>query len=114
MAPIIVIGAGLAGLVAARTLQKAGKKVLVLEAKSNPGGRVQTRNINGFRIDHGFQVLFSAYPAVQRNLNLVDLELVPLPLSAVIVTALGRELIGDPVRDARSLLGTMFSLWRQL
>ena len=107
MAPIIVIGAGLAGLVAARTLQKAGKKVLVLEAKSNPGGRVQTRNINGFRIDHGFQVLFSAYPAVQRNLNLVDLELVPLPLSAVIVTALGRELIGDPVRDTRSLLGTI-------
>ena len=107
MASIIVIGAGLAGLVAARKLQNAGKKVLVLEAKSKPGGRVQTRIINGFRIDHGFQVLFSAYPTVQRNLDLADLELVPLPLSTIIVTSLGREIIGDPFRDVRSLLGTI-------
>jgi monoamine oxidase len=39
---VIVVGAGAAGLAAAQSLNKAGKRVLVLEARHRIGGRVWT------------------------------------------------------------------------
>jgi len=39
---ILVVGAGLAGLVAAYRLREAGKRVIVIEARDQPGGRVRT------------------------------------------------------------------------
>jgi monoamine oxidase len=42
---VIVIGAGLAGLSAARRLKERGASVIVLEARSRIGGRVQSERI---------------------------------------------------------------------
>ncbi|KAK6916133.1 Amine oxidase [Dillenia turbinata] len=44
---VIIIGAGLSGLVAARQLIFLGFKVVVLEGRNRPGGRVKTRTMNG-------------------------------------------------------------------
>lgn len=55
---VVVVGAGYSGLTAARTLQRAGKKVLVLEARDRVGGRVHTQHLeNGLYIDLGAQWL---------------------------------------------------------
>ncbi len=52
-ADVLVIGAGFAGLTATRNLQRAGKKVVVLEARDRVGGRVMRGTIAGYPIDVG-------------------------------------------------------------
>ena len=54
-ADVIIVGAGLAGLVAARRLHAAGRSVVVLEARDRVGGRTLTRTIDGDTIDLGGQ-----------------------------------------------------------
>ena len=49
----IVVGAGMAGLAAARTLRQSGKKIVVLEARDRVGGRVKAGNLAGHTIDLG-------------------------------------------------------------
>jgi oxygen-dependent protoporphyrinogen oxidase len=67
---VVVVGAGLAGLAAARTLMREGVRVTVLEQSSAPGGRVRAAQLtDGGRIDVGaqFVALFSS-----ETLRLVD------------------------------------------
>lgn len=47
---ILIIGAGAAGLMAARELTHAGKKVIILEARSRLGGRIHTQETLGFSV----------------------------------------------------------------
>jgi phytoene dehydrogenase-like protein len=61
--PVVIVGGGLSGLSAARRLQAAGVEWQLFEAGERIGGKVKTDIVDGFRLDRGFQVHFSAYPA---------------------------------------------------
>ena len=73
---IVIIGAGLAGLVCAKCLAaRGGHDFLLLEAEAEPGGRVRSeRTPEGFVLDRGFQVLLDSYPAVRRHVDLPALR----------------------------------------
>jgi phytoene dehydrogenase-like protein len=66
---IVVVGAGIAGLVCALDLQRAGRDVVVVEREGMVGGRVRSRRVDGYTIDHGFQVLFTAYPTLRQYVD---------------------------------------------
>ncbi|PJJ52804.1 protoporphyrinogen/coproporphyrinogen oxidase [Hymenobacter chitinivorans] len=90
--PIIIIGAGMAGLTCANYLHRAGRSVLVLEAADAVGGRVRTDvTPEGFRLDRGFQVLQTRYPEVQRLLDYGALRLRAFRSGAAIRLADGRQ-----------------------
>jgi len=103
-ADIVVVGAGLAGLAAARTLAGNGLDVLLLEGQDRVGGRVGTDVIDGWYADHGFQLLNPAYPALRRYVDVESLRLQPLGVG--VVTRLGgdrRVLLADPLRHPETL-----------
>jgi hypothetical protein len=109
--PVIVVGAGLAGLSAAQTLLDAGVAVRVLEASATPGGRVQTDEINGYRFDRGFQLINAKYPELAA-LNIVhklDFAYAPRAVDIALDGSVVR--LGDPrkylVSAFRSQSGSM-------
>jgi phytoene dehydrogenase-like protein len=94
--PVIVVGAGLAGLSAAQTLIDAGVAVRVLEASATLGGRVQTDEINGYRFDRGFQLINAKYPELAA-LNIVhklDFAYAPRAVDIALDGSVVR--LGDP------------------
>jgi phytoene dehydrogenase-like protein len=97
---VLVIGAGLAGLTCARALQRAGREVTVLEAEDGVGGRVRSDRMGGYTLDRGFQVLFDAYPAARRQLDLASLQLHAFDPGALVALDGGISVITDPLRDA--------------
>ena len=61
MVDVAVLGAGLAGLSAARDLHRAGTDVVVLEARERPGGRVEAVALaDGRTIQAGGEVVRDA------------------------------------------------------
>ena len=81
---VVIVGAGLAGLAAARTLHRAGVQVQVLEAQDCVGGRVRTDRVDGLTLDRGFQLLNPAYPEAERVLDLKALQLRPLAAGVIV------------------------------
>jgi phytoene dehydrogenase-like protein len=94
--PVVVVGAGLAGLSAAQTLIDAGVAVRVLEASASLGGRLQTDEINGYRFDRGFQLINAKYPELEA-LNILDkLDFAYAPRAVDIALDGSVVRLGDP------------------
>ena len=105
-----VVGGGLSGLVAAARLADAGADVTLFERRPEIGGRVRTETVDGFTLDRGFQVLFTGYPAVERELGsdaLSDLDLRRFAPGATICRPGSRAVFSDPVRDPRHALASL-------
>ncbi len=106
---VIVIGAGLAGLCCARALRARGISCLLLEASDGVGGRVRTDEIEGFRLDRGFQVLLTAYPEVRRTMDLNALDLRPFFPGALMRSEGRFERLVDPWRRPLDAFKTLFT-----
>ena len=96
---VLIVGGGLGGLTCARELRRYGIDVTLLEATDGVGGRVRSDHLNGYILDRGFQVLFDAYPAVKRQLDLRALDLQPFDPGAIICAGGRRITLTDPLRD---------------
>jgi len=104
MTEVAIVGGGLAGLVAARHLADAGLDVTLFERREELGGRVRSRVVDGYTLDRGFQVMFTAYPAVRRELDLDALDLRAFSPGATIARPDHRSTLADPFRDPGALV----------
>jgi monoamine oxidase len=71
---VLIIGAGIAGLTAARTLAEAGVAVTVLEARNRIGGRILTHSVDGHAIELGAEFIHGRAPEFWAVLNESGLE----------------------------------------
>jgi phytoene dehydrogenase-like protein len=107
-AHVVVVGAGIAGLVCARRLQRDGRRVTVLEAADEVGGRVRSIRCDGFTLDRGFQVLFEGYPTLARHVDYRRLGMQWFTRGARVCTGDGRpRFIGDALADPTLLWPTL-------
>jgi renalase len=116
---IVVIGAGIAGLSAARRLTSQGHSVLVLDKGRAPGGRVATRRVMAasdlFQFDHGAQYFTVRDPRFEDEARRwADLGRVrPWRARLASFDSEGREAVEDKVERWTGVPG-MSALGRQL
>jgi monoamine oxidase len=80
-ADVIVVGAGVAGLEAARRLARAGLRVIVFEARARVGGRIDTRRPAGWPVpvEAGAEFVHGRPPALLRALAAARARIEPVP-----------------------------------
>ncbi len=100
----VVIGAGLAGLNAALTLQTAGREVIVVEATDRAGGRVSSDVVDGFILDRGFQLINANYPELKRLGVIEAIEFIEAPRAVAINIEGEQSFLGDPRHHLTSAL----------
>lgn len=115
---VAIVGAGIAGLTAAHYCESHGFDVQLIEATDRVGGRIKTDRVDGFLLDHGFQVLLSSYPTAQELLPQNEMGMSAFAPGAWITDAKGTYRIGDPLRQPAKLLpmalsrvGTLRDKW---
>ena len=101
----------MAGLSACLEFEAAGCAPILLEARGELGGRLRTDFVDGVPIDHGFQVLLTAYPEVKRLLDVKALNPIRFDSGARVFRSAGGApvLVSDPRRhpgDAMATLGS--------
>jgi len=106
---VLIIGAGLAGLCCARTLQRHGVSFEILESSDGVGGRVRTDSQDGFLLDRGFQALLTAYPEALDQLDYEALRLRPF-VAGALIRHHGRFIrLTDPKREPGAFFNDLFA-----
>jgi phytoene dehydrogenase-like protein len=109
MKPVVIIGAGMAGLQAASQLHLNQIAFLLVDAQNHVGGRLHSEHAKGFTLDVGFQVLQTNYPEVQRSLDLPALDLAAFESGAYLWNQDGWLAFVNPLKQPRSLFDALAS-----
>lgn len=107
--PVVIVGAGLAGLACAIELQNNNIPVVIVESSDRVGGRLATDKLAGYQLDRGFQVLLTSYPECQRLLDFSKLKLSNFTPGALVFDGRSMQTVADPFRAPGSALSTLFS-----
>lgn len=105
----IIVGGGIAGLCCAKELHSRGKSFVVLEGSDRVGGRIATDEIDGFKLDRGFQVFLTSYPEAKNVLDYDALGLQEFEPGALVFHGGKFHRFSDPWRRPQHLLATAFS-----
>jgi oxygen-dependent protoporphyrinogen oxidase len=105
---VVVVGAGLSGLSAARRLERDGARVTVLEAQDRPGGRVRTERIGDYLVDTGPDTASAGYTSWRRLADELGLPTVASNRAIGLVRG-GRVVDIDPGRPLRAALAPFMS-----
>lgn len=116
-ADVVVVGAGYAGLVAARRLGRAGLDVLVLEASDRVGGRTQTERLaSGGVVDLGGQWMAAAhtrFAALAREYGVATFDAPAAGANLLLTDRARRTFTGDSLPVAPHVSAALgFALWR--
>ncbi|MEU6896258.1 FAD-dependent oxidoreductase [Streptomyces sp. NPDC046557] len=104
-ADVVIVGAGVSGLAAAHHLIAQGVTVTVLESADDPGGRMATESVDGFRVDRVGQLLNTAYTEPARTPGLEALTLRTFAPGVLVHGADGRRQRAGALTPARALAG---------
>lgn len=105
----IIVGGGIAGLCCAAELHARGKSFVIVEATDRVGGRIATDEVDGFKLDRGFQVFLTAYPEAKRVLDYAALQLREFEPGALVHVGGKLQRLSDPWRRPKHLLATAMS-----
>ena len=101
--PVIIVGAGMAGLSCAVHLRAAGLNLRLIDSGDGVGGRVRTDVVDGFLLDRGFQVYLDAYPETGDLLDLKALDLRKFEPGALIFNGKRLKRLMDVFRRPASI-----------
>ncbi len=109
---IAVVGGGLAGLAVALGCEQDGHHVTLFEASGEVGGRMKTLHVHDHPIDAGFHVLHTAYPALNRWMDINALRAKPMDACTMTIhpSTGKRRVLGDALHAPRYLLPTLRSV----
>lgn len=119
---IAIIGGGLAGLAAAAELHTNNQEFTLFEAFDNFGGKLKTIEVDGYKLDLGFQVLLASYPSLQLLLQKLKItnsvEACHFDSGALLLKNHKTYSISDPLQEGfkaiDSLLCPLFSVQDKL
>ena len=106
---VVIVGGGLAGLAAARRLDRAGVEWLLVEGSDRLGGRVATDVVDGWHLDRGFQVLNTAYPRVPALADVDALDMRYFTPGVLVRRGGKLHRLENPLREPQTVVQTLGS-----